>query len=164
MTTLITYSNERKIRVISQFIADRINGELIEVKDLNIKKGFFNRIRSNYNAYQSIKTDIEPKSIDFSKYNLIFLGSPSTLGNPSPAILTLIDNCDFSNKDVIIYTTTNSNQGKNVLKEMKKQVEAKNGRVINSFIIRVNNKDDDELILATLNIFYFSHAKISNFI
>ena len=107
MSVLVTYSSNNKIKIVSEFIANRIDADSIEIKDLKRKNGFFNNIRNNYNALCLNKTEISPEVIDFTNYNLILLGTPSTYGNPSPAILTLIDNCNFKNKDVIIYTTTN---------------------------------------------------------
>ncbi|MDD6286532.1 flavodoxin family protein [Methanosphaera sp.] len=154
MTVLVTYSTNKEIRIVSEFLAKRVNGECIEIIDLKRKKGFFNSIRNNYNAMRSTKTEIQPSSIDLSKYNLILMGSPSTLGNPSPAILTFIDNCDFKNKDVIIYTTTHTRQGHGVLNDMKKRIESRGGRIINSFIIRVNDKTEEEIIRNTLRVIY----------
>lgn len=154
MAVLVTYSSNNKTKFISEFIANRINAECIEIKDLKRKNGFFNNIRNNFNAIRSNTTDIEPETIDMNKYDLILLGCPSTLGSASPAILTLINNCDLTNKDLIIFTTTNSKQGMGVLNELKKHVELKGGRVINSFIVRVNNKTSEELTLNTLKVLY----------
>ncbi|WP_288976126.1 flavodoxin [uncultured Methanosphaera sp.] len=154
MSVLVTYSSNNKIKIVSEFIANRIDADSIEIKDLKRKNGFFNNIRNNYNAICLNQTEISPEVIDFTNYNLILLGTPSTCGNPSPAILTLIDNCNFKNKDVIIYTTTNSKQGTGVLNELKKRVEIRGGRIINSFIVRVNDKSNDELIRNTLKVLY----------
>lgn len=55
---------------------------------------------------------------------------------------------------MIIYTTTNSKQGTGVLNELKKRVEIRGGRIINSFIVRVNDKSNDELIRNTLKVLY----------
>ncbi len=155
MSVLITYSTSNKIKVVSDVIAQRLNADTIEIKDLNRKKGFMNSFRNNFNAIRSNQTEIRPSSIDFSEYDLIFIGSPASFRNPSPAILTLINNCDLRHKDVIIYTTTNASRGGySVLKTMKDRIEAKGGRIINSFIIRVNNKTEKELILSTLRVIH----------
>ncbi|OED30147.1 flavodoxin [Methanosphaera sp. WGK6] len=154
MAVLVTYSTNNKTKIVSEFLANRVNADCIEIKDLNIKKGFFNNIRNNYNALRSKKTDINPEVIDLEKYNLILIGTPTILGNPSPAILTLIENCNFKNKDVIIFTTTHTTQGHSVLNEMKKSIELKGGRIINAFIIRVNDKSKEDIIKSTLRVIY----------
>jgi len=51
-----------------------------------------------------------------------------------------------------MFTTTNSRQGYDVLKNMKKKLESKGGIIVNSFIMRVNNKSEDELKINTLKI------------
>ncbi len=154
MSTLITYSTNDQTRFISKFIAKRINADLIEVKDLNKKTGVFNSLKDNYNALRLNKTSTNPKSIDIQKYDLILFGSPSQFGNPTPAMLSIIDNCDFNNKNIILYTTTNGKQGAKVLNTMKKKIEARGGIIVNSFILRVNNKTKQELITNTLKIIY----------
>ncbi len=153
MSVLIAYSTSKKIEVISKVIAERINADTIEIRDLNRKKGFLNSFRNNFNALSSNNTEITPSSIDFSDYDLIFIGSPASLRNPSPAILSLINNSDFKRKDVIIFTTTNASRGGyGVLETMKKRIEAKGGRIINSFIVRVNNKTEEDLVLSALRV------------
>ncbi|MCD7781736.1 MAG: flavodoxin, partial [Methanosphaera sp.] len=152
MNIIIAYSSSTKINFVSELIAQRIDADTIEIKDLEVKKGLLNSVRNNLNAIRSTQTDITPESVDFSGYDLILIGTQSTFGNPSPAILTFINNCDFKNKDVIIYTTTNSSKGYGVLNVMKQNIEAKGGRVINSFIMRVNNKTQEELIISTLKL------------
>lgn len=152
MSLLIVYSSGKKIQYISNIINERYDSDIVEVKDLNRKKGFLNNLKSNYAAFRNNTTKISPEHIDLEKYNLVLLGCPSTLGNISPALNTLIANCDFSNKDVMIYTTTNGTNATGVLKQMKKAVDKKHGKVVNSFIIRTNNKTNQELLINTVKL------------
>jgi len=152
MSLLIVYSSGREIQYISHIIKDKFNADIIEVKDLNRKRGFFNNIKSNFNALRSTNTEISPETIDLDDYNLILVGCPSTMGNASPAIKTLINNCDFSNKNVILYTTTKANNATGVLKQMKKLVEDNNGVVVNTFIQRVNDKSEQDLMVNTIKL------------
>lgn len=152
MSLLIVYSSGREIQYISHIIKDKFNADIIEVKDLNRKSGFFNNIKSNFNALHSTNTDIDPKTIDLDDYNLILLGCPSTMGNASPAIKTLISNCDFTNKNVILYTTTKATNATSVLKQMKILVEERKGVVVNSFIQRVNDKSEQDLMVNTIKL------------
>ena len=152
MSLLIVYSSGKKIQYISNIIHEKYSSDIVEVKDLNRKKGFLNNLKNNFNAFRNNTTKITPEIIDLTEYNLILLGCPSTLGNISPAINTLIKNCDFKNKDVILYTTTNGTNGRGVLKQMKKEVDDKGANVINSFIIRTNNKTNQELLINTVKL------------
>lgn len=152
MTSIIIFSSSKKMKIITRTLADKTESDLIEIKDLKKKNGFFNNIKNNFNALRSQQTNIEPETVDLEKYDLILLGCPSTLGGLSPAINTFISKNEFYGKNIIIYTTTNTGQGYEVLKQMKEKLERKGGHVINSFIMRVNNKSDEELKINTIKL------------
>ena len=152
MTSIIIYSSNNKIRFISKIIREKIKSEIVEIKDLNKKSGIIGNIRNNYNAIRSNNTKIKPETIDLMDYNLIIIGSPSTLGGISPAISTFIEKNSFENANVIIFTTTNSRGGYDVLNKMKEKIEKQKGIIINSFIMRVNNQNEEELKLNTLKV------------
>ena len=69
MSVLVTYSSNNKIKIVSEFIANRIDADSIEIKDLKRKNGFFNNIHNNYNAICLNKTEISPEVIDFTNYS-----------------------------------------------------------------------------------------------
>lgn len=152
MTSIIIFSSNKKTKFISEIIQEKIYADIIEIKDLNKKRGILGNLQNNYNALRSNNTNIQPETIDLNGYDLIIIGSPSTFGGISPAISTFIDKNSFKNKNIIMFTTTNSRQGYDVLKNMKNKLESKGGIILNSFIMRVNNKNEDELKINTLKI------------
>lgn len=152
MTSIIIFSSNKKTKFISEIIQEKLDANLVEIKDLNKKSGFIGNIKNNYNALRSNNTDIFPETIDLIGYDLIIIGSPSTFGGISPSISTFIEKNSFKNKKVVIFTTTNSGQGYDVLKHMKKKIESKGGTILNSFIMRVNNKSKTEIKINTLKI------------
>jgi flavodoxin len=152
MTSIIIYSSNREIKYITKIIQEKIESELVEIKDLNKESGFLGNIKNNYNAIRSHETNIYPETIDLNRYDLILIGSPSIFGGISPAISTFINNNSFKNKNVIIFTTTHTRQGYDVLNKMKSPIEEKGGNIINSFIMRVNNKSEEELTINTLKV------------
>lgn len=152
MTAIIVYSIGKKMKFISKIIANKNTCELVEVKDITKKdEGILNSIKNTFTGNDT-KIEIEPPYIDFSDYDLILIGSPSNNGKISPAISTIINNCNFKNKNVIIYTTSTSRHGYDVLNRMKKKIEEKNAYILNSFIIKIGNKSDDELKINTLKV------------
>ncbi len=152
MTSIIIFSKNNKMKYVSSIIKEKTYSDIIEIKDLERKSGFLGRFKNNYNALRSNKTRIEPETITLNDYDLILIGSPSTFGSVSPAISTFIEKNTFKNKNVIIYTTTNSRQGYEVLRQMKNKIEEKGGTIVNSFILRVNNKSDDEIKINTIKV------------
>lgn len=152
MTSIIIYSSNNKIKTISNTLAEKTESDIQEIRDLQKKNGIFNNIRNNFNALRSQHTHIEPETIDLKRYDLIIIGCPSTFGGLSPAMNTFISKNEFNNKNIIIYTTTNTGKGYDVLKQMKEKLELKGAHIINSFIMRVNNKSDEELKINTIKL------------
>ncbi|MBE6485769.1 MAG: flavodoxin family protein [Methanosphaera stadtmanae] len=152
MTSIIIFSSNKKTKLISEIIREKIDAEIVEIKDLNKKSGFIGNLKNNYNALRSNNTDIFPETIDLISYDLIIIGSPSTFGGISPSISTFIEKNSFENKKIVIFTTTNSRKGYDVLKHMKNKIETNGGTILNSFIMRVNNKSNSEIKINTLKI------------
>lgn len=152
MTSIILYSSNNKIKYISEIIQEKLESDIVEIKDLNKKGGFLGNIRNNFNALRSNETTIDPETVDLKDYDLILIGSPSTFGGISPAISTFIEKNSFKNKDLIIFTTTNTRGGYDILNAMKEKIENKGGKILNSFIMRVNNKSNEELKINTLKL------------
>ena len=90
MSSIIIFSSNKKTKFISQIIQEKIESEIVEIKDLNKKSGILGNIKNNYNALRSNNTDIYPETIDLNGYDLIIVGSPSTFGGISPSISTFI--------------------------------------------------------------------------
>lgn len=152
MTSIILYSSNKQIKYISNIIKEKIFSDIVEIKDLNKKTGFLSNLKNNYNAVRSKNTTIEPETINLESYDLILIGTPSTLGGISPAISTFIEKNSFKNKNIIIFTTTNSRTGYDVLNSMKEKLEEKEANIINSFIMRVNKKNNEQLKINTLKL------------
>ncbi|WP_323735575.1 hypothetical protein PXD04_06660 [Methanosphaera sp. ISO3-F5] len=152
MTSIIIFSSNKSIKIITTTLKEKLESDIAEIKDLNKKQGFLKNIRNNINALRSQETSIEPEIIDMTGYDLIILGCPSTLGGISPAIKTFISKNNFKDKNIIIFTTTNTGQGYDVLKQIKEKLEDKEAHIVNSFIMRVNNKSEEELKINTIKL------------
>ncbi|MBR0471259.1 MAG: hypothetical protein IJI98_00995 [Methanosphaera sp.] len=152
MTSIIIFSSNKSIKIITTTLKEKLESDIAEIKDLNKKQGFLKNIRNNINALRSQETSIEPEIIDMTSYDLIILGCPSTLGGISPAIKTFISKNNFKDKNIIIFTTTNTGQGYDVLKQIKEKLEDKEAHIVNSFIMRVNNKSEEELKINTIKL------------
>ena len=152
MTSIIIFSSNKSIKIITTTLKEKLESDIAEIKDLNKKQGFLKNIRNNINALRSQETSIEPEIIDMTGYDLIILGCPSTLGGISPAIKTFISKNNFKDKNIIIFTTTNTGQGYDVLKQIKEKLEDQEAHLVNSFIMRVNHKSEEELKINTIKL------------
>ncbi|MBR0270866.1 MAG: flavodoxin [Methanobrevibacter sp.] len=147
MKTLIVYfSSGGSTKIVSRTLSMNLKADIIEIKDLKDRKGFGKRLLSSIEAFRESKTKISPEKIDFTDYDLIYLGTPTWANNPAPAIITLVDNCDWKGKDVIIFTTLTNSGGDSALERLEEKVSLRGGRVIKSFSIITKDKTPEDLI------------------
>ena len=78
-------------------------------------------------------------------YDTIYFGTPTWSGNPTPAILTIIDRCNLRGKDVILFATMDANRGESNIKRLEEKVKMRGARVIESFTISTKGKSPEKL-------------------
>lgn len=144
-TVVLYYSRSRKTASVAETIAQELSADIVEIKDLKDRSSFFNYLNASIDALRENKTRISPENIDLSEYGLIYIGSPTWAGKPAPAILSLIDNCDFQGKDVILFTTMGSQGGSTVIKRMQEKIKARGSRMVNFLIIKTGGKEINEI-------------------
>ncbi len=144
-TVVLYYSRSRKTASVAETIAQELSADIVEIKDLKDRSSFFNYLNASIDALRENKTKISPENIDLSEYGLIYIGSPTWAGKPAPAMLSLIDNCDFQGKDVILFTTMGSQGGSTVIKRMQEKIKARGSRMVNFLIIKTGGKEINEI-------------------
>ena len=151
-TLIIYYSNSGTTELVSKTLAYNLQADIVRIHDLKNRDGFKNRFLSSINAFRESKTEIKPSKLDLTNYDVIYFGTPTWNGNPTPAIITIIDNCDLKAKDVILFATMNSNRGESNVERLKEKVKARGARVIESFTIKTKDKSKETLINDTETI------------
>jgi flavodoxin len=157
-TVILFYSRTRKTALAARTLASAVGADLVEVTDLTDRMGPLNYVKSALDAVRENKTRITPEKIDLTEYGLIYIGGPTWAAKPAPAIITLIDQCDLKGKDVIPFTTVGRNGGgqatfttmgsrgsRQVITRMREKIEARGGRMVNSFIIKTGSYTDQEI-------------------
>lgn len=152
MSSKIIFSPQKKTKLVSKIISEKTGAEMVEIRSLDKKEGFFNELFKNFSYKELTPNDIRPSKIDFTDDDLIIIGSPPFHGKISPSILAFIKNNDFKNKNVIIFTTTSNKEAYRILKVMKQNIERSKGEVINSFFMKTSNKTDDEILISTVKL------------
>lgn len=145
-TIVLYYSRTKKTATVAKTIADEISADVVEVVDLKDRFGILNYMRAVVDAVRENKTSIEPSKIDLDEYGLIYIGTPVWAGKPAPAIITLIDRCDFRGKDVILFATMGTSGGERTIERMREKIEARGGRMIRFFSIRTGGKKREDII------------------
>ena len=143
---IIYYSQGGTTDLIAKTLARNLNADLVTIHDLKNREGFTNRLFSSINAFRESKTDIVPAQVDLKGYDTVYFGTPTWSGNPTPAILTIIDRCDLRAKDVILFATMDGSRGENNLERLERKVKLRGARVIESFAITTKDKSPEQLV------------------
>ncbi len=143
---IIYYSQGGKTDLVAKTLAKNLNADLVRIHDLKNREGFKNRLISSINALREVKTDIVPAKVDLSIYDTVYFGTPTWAGNPTPAILTIIDRCDLKAKDVVLFATMDANRGETNIERLEEKVKIRGARVIESFTIATKDKSPEKLV------------------
>ncbi len=157
---IIYYSQGGTTDLIARTLAKNLNADLIRIHDLKNREGFKNRLMASINAIREAKTDIVPAKVDLRGYDTIYFGTPTWNGNPTPAILTIIDRCDLRAKDVILFATMDANRGDSNIERLEEKVRLRGARVIESFTIPTKNKSPEKLVSDTEAIIQMKDLKM----
>jgi len=144
-TIILYYSRTNKTASIANALAEEVSADIVEIEDLKKRSGPLNYINASMDAVRENKTTIKPPTVDLNDYGLVYIGTPVWAGKPAPAIITLIDKCDFQGKDVILFATLGGSGGRNTIERMKEKIEVRGGRMITSFLIKTAGKKTYEL-------------------
>lgn len=148
-TLIIYYSSGGSTKIMARTLSMHLKADIIEIKDLKKRSGLANRFLSSIDAFRESKTEISPAKLDLSDYDLIYIGTPTWANNAAPAIITLIDRCNWAGKDVILFTTTSNSDGESTLDRLEEKIGMRGGRVIKSFYLQTKNKSPEDIITDT---------------
>ena len=145
-TLIIYYSQGGTTETVAKTLARNLRANTVRIHDLKNRDGFKNKIFASINAFRESKTDIVPAKVDVTEYDTIIFGTPTWAGNPTPAILTIIDRCNLTGKDVMLFATMDSSRGDTNIERLEEKVRMRGGRVIETFTIATKGKTRDKLI------------------
>jgi flavodoxin len=151
-TIVLYYTRTQKTAEVAKALAKELEADTVEIKDLKTRKSALNYINASIDAFRENKTKTSPSSVDLSSYGLVYIGTPVWAGKPTPAILSFIDNCNFQNKDVILFSTYGGSGGGKTIERMKEKIELRGGRMVTSFLIKTAGKQLYEISNETKRI------------
>ncbi len=150
-SAVLYYSRTEKTAAAAKALAERVSGDLVEIKDLKSRKGIIGWIRAALDARGEKITQINPSSFDTSNYDTLYIGTPIWASKPTPPFNTMIKNFEITGKDIILFVTLGGSNFKNALNLIKTKVEANGGNVIKTFAIANSGKKSDEDIKIEIN-------------
>ena len=149
-TAVFYYSRTGKTQVAAEALAEKISGELIQIKDLKNRKGIIGWLRAGRDARSNKTTQIEPSNFDTSNYDTLCFGTPVWAGKPTPAFNTMLKDFEIVGKDVIIFLTCNRTYVK-PLNIMSEAVNLEGGNIIKKFAIIESGKKSEQEIENEIN-------------
>ena len=159
-TLIIYYSNSGTTELVAKTLAKNLRAQTVRIHDLKNRNGLKNRLFASINAFREVKTDIVPARVDISQYDTIIFGTPTWAGNPTPAILTIIDRLNLTGKDVVLFATMDSSRGETNIERLEEKVKMRGARVIETFTIATKGKSDEKLVNDTEAIIEMKDLKM----
>ena len=148
-TLIIYYSQGGTTELVAKTLAQNLRANMVRIHDLKNREGFKNKIFASINAFRENKTDIVPARVDLTGYDTIIFGTPTWAGNPTPAILTIIDRCNLTGKDVILFATMDNSRGDTNIERLEEKIKMRGGRVIETFTLATKGKSPEKLVSDT---------------
>lgn len=159
-TLIIYYSQGGTTDIIAKTLAKHLDAGMVRIHDLKNREGFKNKLMASISAFREAKTDIIPAKVDLTPYNTVYIGGPTWAGNPTPAILTIIDRCNFTGKDVVLFATMDNSHGDSNIERLEEKVKMRGARVIESFTIATKGKSPEKLVTDTEAIIEMKDLKM----
>ena len=159
-TLIIYYSQGGTTELVAKTLARNLRADMVRIHDLKNREGIKNRLFASINAFRENKTDIVPARVDLTNYDTVIFGTPTWAGNPTPAILTIIDRCNLTGKDVMLFATMDNNRGDTNIERLEEKVKMRGARVIESFTIATKGKSPEKLVTDTEAIIEMKDLKM----
>ena len=159
-TLIIYYSQGGTTELVAKTLAKNLKASMVKIHDLKNRDGFKNKLFASINAFREVKTDIMPAKVDISQFDTIIFGTPTWAGNPTPAILTIIDRLNLTGKDVMLFATMDNNRGDTNIERLEEKVKMRGARVIETFTLATKNKSPEKLVTDTEAIIEIKDLKM----
>ena len=149
---VLYFSRSGNTELMAMKIAEHYSARLVHLEAVDYRIGFRGWLNSLRDA-QTKHAVITPEKIDLSQYDTIFIGSPIWWYSPAPPIWQFVENNDFSDKNVILFNTFNSQFKQNYIDEFKASIEEKNGHFVKHLYVkrgRMTRQISTEIMLQTV--------------
>jgi len=135
---VVYYSRSGNTETVAQEISKTVRGQLKKIeliKDIGFACAAFSSVLG-------LKGKIKTNDLNEKDYENIFIGFPVWAGRSSTPINTLLDETDFTGKNVFVFITQADDKTPNsVFESIAARVETKGGRVIDNLFIQTNMKN-----------------------
>lgn len=105
-TCVVYYSRDGNTEIASEYLAEKISAKPIKLIEKHNYKGPIGFIRGGFSASTSKSTEYKQSLFDeIAKYDRIILATPVWASKTTPAINAVLNNVDFTSKEIYVVTT-----------------------------------------------------------
>ena len=105
-TCIAYYSQSGNTKMAAEYLAEKINADLITLRDETKYKGILGFVKGGMNASLAKKAKLSRAFFDeIAKFDRIILATPVWAGKTTPAINAILSAVDFEGKEVYVLTT-----------------------------------------------------------
>jgi flavodoxin len=137
---------------IANLIKQKTNGDIKKIETGNSYTGCCRFCSAICHALCCGKPKVSNDFVNFTEYDLIFVGSPTWARKLPNAVSMFLDQCDFQGKTVMTFATAGSNLG-DIFQDFKNHIH--NGNVIKGKgfidIAKVSDEELDQMVSEMLN-------------
>jgi flavodoxin len=130
---------------VAEGIGEALCCPVQEIRDLKNRAGFWGFISGMIDIRRRPITDIEPKTVDLSASDTIFLGSPIWGMRFAPAITTVLEHFDFKGKKVVLFAVVTGKFKQAQIDAYGQALASKGAQVTGTFVIKTRTKTGDQL-------------------
>ncbi len=143
---VVFYSLTGKTRLAAQAIGESLDVEIAEIEEARARRmGFSVYLAGGFAAITNKGSRIKPMTIDISRYERLFVGSPVWASRPAPAINSFIYGTNLEGRTVIPFVTLGGESSRAPLANMTAKIQKSGGNVPGSFAVTTNRVSDEEI-------------------
>ena len=156
-TAVVFFSRSGNTGLAARHLAKKLDAHLVELQAAEYELGMAglanalkgaNALKDNHQALP----DIQPRTVDLSPFDTVYLGSPIWLYSPAPPIWAFIENNRFDGNHVVLFNTFNSNYSQERIESFRSKVMSRGARSFLHLPIRrgrmTRQKTPDEMLEA----------------
>lgn len=152
---VVVHSRSGNTAQMGLLISGKMNSDYIRLDGpAGSQDSFVSAPRRNQNV------EMSPQTIDLSKYQLVFLGSPIWFGYPTAFIYSFIKNNNLTSKKVVLFYTYGGRLTKEAIAEWKGIVQQHGATVIDVIGINRSVFETSELLQSEANKMIDQHKSI----
>jgi len=136
-TLVVVYSRTGNTMSAAKEVARFFDTDLLKIEAPQYARNMKGQLLASKDADKEVTTTpIEHDPVDLSRYDLIFLCSPTWWFRPAPPLWSFVENHDFAGKQVFLLMTGNSRLKDELTGKFGTLVEDKNGKFMETLFIQ----------------------------